>query len=154
MASATSAKITGKITATPTATAPGLEPAPPDGVSYSIQDAARLTGVTPHTLRWYDRIGLVPGLERTATGRRQFTSGHLRWVVLLRTLRTTGMPVAKLRELTEHRQRGSVEPMQKMIHGHRAQIIIVLHMLHNSLTVLDEIERELRTAPYGVGSAW
>jgi DNA-binding transcriptional MerR regulator len=147
MAGPTSAKPT----ATPTTTDPGLEPVPPDEASYSIQDAARLTGVTPHTLRWYDRIGLVPGLERTATGRRQFTTGHLRWVVLLRTLRATGMPVAKLRELTEHRQRGSVEPMQEMIHGHRAQIITVLRMLHNGLTVLEEIERELRSEPQGVG---
>ncbi|OLT22007.1 hypothetical protein BJF78_33500 [Pseudonocardia sp. CNS-139] len=122
--------------------------------SYSIQDAARLTGVTQHTLRWYDRIGLVPGLERSSTGRRQFTPDHLRWVVLLRTLRATGMPVAKLRELTEYHQKGGVEPVREVIRGHRAQIVTVMGLLHNSLTVLEEIEHELHSETYRAGSPW
>src|SRR5262245_50491195 len=92
----------------------------PDAATYSMQEAVRLTGVTPHTLRWYERIGLVPGVERRSTGQRRFTAANLRWVALLRMLRATGMPVAKLQELTAHHQEGGAEPVREVIHAHRA----------------------------------
>lgn len=127
-------------------TIPTAAPTSPrtDAASYSMQEAVRLTGVTPHTLRWYERIGLVPGVERHPTGQRRFTAANLRWVILLRMLRATGMPVAKLKELTVHHQRGGTEPVRKVIHAHRAQVLAVLNLLQHSLSVLDVIDKELR----------
>ena len=118
-------------------------PSVTDAATYSMQEAVRLTGVTPHTLRWYERIGLVPGVERRPTGQRRFTAANLRWVILLRMLRATGMPVAKLQELTARHQEGGTEPVREVIDAHRAQVLVVLSLLQHSLSVLDVIDKEL-----------
>jgi DNA-binding transcriptional MerR regulator len=125
---------------------PGLVDLPADVLpdrTVTIQDAARLTGVPPHTLRWYERVGLVPHVERCPTGRRRFTRGNLRWIVLLRALRSTGMPVATLQSLTEHHTAGEVDRAVALVRTQRAQVLAVMSQLHRSMHVLDAVESHL-----------
>ncbi len=115
--------------------------------TVSIQDAARLTGIPPHTLRWYDRVGLVPDIERCSTGRRRFTADNLEWIRILRVLRSTGMPVATLRDLTEHHHDGNPERPAGLVRMHRTQVLALMTMLHRSLELLDSVEDELVRTP-------
>jgi DNA-binding transcriptional MerR regulator len=64
--------------------------------SHTPKQAAALSGFSLDTLRYYERIGLLPRIGRTATGRRFFTEIDLKWLALLRCLRDTGMPVAEM----------------------------------------------------------
>lgn len=111
--------------------------------AVSIQDAARLTGVPPHTLRWYERVGLVPDVERCPTGRRRFTRHNLRWILVLRALRATGMPVATLQDLTAHHSAGDADRPLRLVRTHRAQVLALMSQLHRSLSVLDAVESHL-----------
>lgn len=122
------------------------------GDTVSIQDAARLTGVSPHTLRWYERVGLVRGVDRGPTGRRCYTSDHLRWIVMLRALRATGMPVATLRELTDQFFGGNGAAPVDIVRLHRASVLALMTMLHRGLHVLDHVERALH-ADHGAREA-
>jgi DNA-binding transcriptional MerR regulator len=69
----------------------------PDGADhYSISEVAALTGLSAHTLRWYERIGLMPHVGRSHTGQRRFSNRDLEWLELVGKLRLTGMPVADM----------------------------------------------------------
>lgn len=69
----------------------------PDGKDkYTISEVAALTGLTAHTLRWYERIGLMPHIDRSHTGQRRYTNRDLDWLALVGKLRLTGMPVADM----------------------------------------------------------
>lgn len=67
----------------------------------SIADAARATGTSVHTLRYYERAGLIDGVERAASGHRRYGEGDLAWIEVLRKLRATGMPIRRIRRYAE-----------------------------------------------------
>jgi DNA-binding transcriptional MerR regulator len=63
---------------------------------YAPSEAARRSGFSLDTLRYYEKIGLLSGVGRTSGGRRVFTDDDLGWLVLFRCLRDTGMPIAEM----------------------------------------------------------
>ena len=63
-----------------------------------IREVSEQTGLSIDTLRWYEREGLIPLVQRTGTGRRSYPPGALRFIRLVQALRRTGMPVADVRE--------------------------------------------------------
>jgi len=66
---------------------------PAGGVT--IAEAARRTGVSVHTLRYYERAGLVvTPIDRTSGGRRRYRELDLKWIVICTKLRATGMPIS------------------------------------------------------------
>jgi DNA-binding transcriptional MerR regulator len=64
--------------------------------TYTPSETARRTGFSLDTLRYYERIGLLSGIGRTAGGRRVFSDDDLGWLDLFRCLRDTGMPIAQM----------------------------------------------------------
>ena len=73
---------------------------PPGGLS--IAEAARRTGVSVHTLRYYERAGLVvTPIDRTAGGRRRYHGLDLKWITVCTRLRATGMPIKTIRRYAE-----------------------------------------------------
>lgn len=67
-------------------------------VSLSIAEAAEATGLTAHTLRYYERDGLLlDSVDRAASGHRRYTEQDLGWIRLVTKLRATGMPVREIR---------------------------------------------------------
>ncbi|RKN34734.1 MerR family transcriptional regulator [Micromonospora musae] len=63
---------------------------------YAPSEAARRSGFSLDTLRYYEKIGLLSDVSRTSGGRRVFTDDDLGWLVLFRCLRDTGMPIAQM----------------------------------------------------------
>jgi DNA-binding transcriptional MerR regulator len=59
------------------------------------------TGFSIDTLRYYERIGLMHEVGRSAGGRRMFSEGDLQFLHLLRCLRDTGMPIAEMRRFVD-----------------------------------------------------
>lgn len=68
---------------------------------YSPAEAAQKTGFSIDTLRYYEKIGLLDRIDRTAAGRRRFTVDDLGLLGMLRCLRDTGMPVAQMKRYAE-----------------------------------------------------
>ncbi|RKN45807.1 MerR family transcriptional regulator [Streptomyces hoynatensis] len=69
----------------------------PDGEDqYTISEVAAHTGLSVHTLRWYERIGLMQHVDRSHTGQRRYCNRDLEWLNLVGQLRLTGMAVADM----------------------------------------------------------
>lgn len=64
-----------------------------------IREVAARTGVSVHTLRYYERAGLLPRASRSAAGYRLYTADSVRRVMLVRTLRSVGFGIRELRGL-------------------------------------------------------
>ncbi|WP_326836573.1 MerR family transcriptional regulator [Amycolatopsis rhabdoformis] len=69
--------------------------------SYSPAEVTARTGFSVDTLRYYERVGLLRDVHRTAGGRRRFTEDDLRFLHLLRCLRDTHMPIAEMLRYVE-----------------------------------------------------
>ncbi|WP_020421824.1 MerR family transcriptional regulator [Amycolatopsis sp. ATCC 39116] len=75
-------------------------------MSYSIAEAARRSGLSIDTLRYYERIKLLEPPARDAAGRRAYSDDDLAWLEFLTKLRTTGMPIKMMREYAQLRGAG------------------------------------------------
>jgi DNA-binding transcriptional MerR regulator len=64
-------------------------------------EAARATGLTLDTLRYYEREGLIGPIERTAGGQRRYGPDDVAWIGLVTCLRDAGLGIADLRRFTE-----------------------------------------------------
>ena len=69
--------------------------------SISPGQAAEQSGFSIDTLRYYERIGLLDGIGRAPSGHRRFREEDLEWLGVLRCLRDTGMPIARMRQYAE-----------------------------------------------------
>jgi DNA-binding transcriptional MerR regulator len=67
----------------------------------SIADAARASGVSAYTLRYYERAGLIDGVDRADSGHRRYSDRDLAWIHTLQCLRATGMPIRTIRRYAE-----------------------------------------------------
>jgi DNA-binding transcriptional MerR regulator len=65
--------------------------------SYTIDQAAETMGISKHTLRYYEREGLLPQIGKAANGHRRYTDEDLGWVKFLQLLRGTGMPIREMK---------------------------------------------------------
>lgn len=68
---------------------------------YRAGEAAAKSGFSLDTLRYYERVGLLPPVQRDHAGRRRYTDLDLGWLGLLRCLRETGMPVADIKRFVD-----------------------------------------------------
>ena len=67
----------------------------------TIAEAAQATGISAHTLRYYERAGLLRPVERNGSGHRRYGQEDLAWIEVLTKLRRTGMPIRRMREYAE-----------------------------------------------------
>lgn len=75
-------------------------------MEYSIRQAARLSGLSEHTLRFYDREGLLPNIGRTASGVRRFSEEDIEWLGIICCLKSTGMSIKQMRRFVELSMKG------------------------------------------------
>lgn len=80
------------------------------------------TGVTAHTLRYYERAGLVRPVARSSGNQRRYSAADVEWVRFLLRLRETGMPIARMREYAALREQGpaTTEPRLRLLEAHQA----------------------------------
>jgi len=66
-------------------------------MGYSIKQVAEKVDLTAYTLRYYEKEGLLPSVERDEHGNRVFDDSDIEWITLICCLRDTGMPVAEIK---------------------------------------------------------
>ena len=114
------------------------EPGPQTGLS--IAEAARRTGVSVHTLRYYERAGLVvTSVDRTAGGRRRYHKLDLDWIIVCTRLRATGMPIRTIRRYAELVAAGPGNEKDRLalLEEHRADVLAKLAEVQESLQLID-----------------
>lgn len=112
----------------------------PDGEDkYTISEVVALTGLTAHTLRWYERIGLMPHIDRSHTGQRRYSNRDLDWLALVGKLRLTGMPVADMVRYAELVRAGDHTYTERfeLLQQTREDVLSRIAELRGTLAVLD-----------------
>ena len=106
--------------------------------TWSIGEAAEKCGLSAHTLRWYERIGLLATIERGGDGRRRFSDRDLDWLSLLIKLRATGMPVRDMQRYAELVRSGAGEAERlELLKKHRDEVRRALAAQRECLKLLD-----------------
>ncbi|MDX3005903.1 MerR family transcriptional regulator [Kribbella solani] len=106
----------------------------------SIAEAAERTGVSVHTLRYYERAGLVvTTVDRTAGGRRRYQQLDLDWIRICTRFRATGMPIRTIRQYAElvRAGRGNEKDRLELLESHRSDVLTQLAELQESLELID-----------------
>ncbi|MBN6080526.1 MerR family transcriptional regulator [Aggregatibacter actinomycetemcomitans] len=70
-------------------------------MSYTTAQAAQKMGISAHTLRFYDKEGLLPNVGRDEHGNRRFTDNDLQWLSLLQCLKNTGMSLKDIKRFAK-----------------------------------------------------
>ncbi|MER8047841.1 MerR family transcriptional regulator [Streptomyces sp. NPDC094032] len=106
---------------------------------YTISEVAALTGLSAHTLRWYERIGLMPHVDRSHTGQRRFTGRDLDWLAFVGKLRLTGMSVADMVRYAELVREGAHTHAERraLLETTRRDVLTRIAELQDTLAVLD-----------------
>jgi len=69
--------------------------------THTINDFSKFVGISPHTLRYYEKIGILPRIQRDWSGNRAFTDEDIHWINFIKCLKSTGMPIEKIRSYVE-----------------------------------------------------
>ncbi|MET8566966.1 MerR family transcriptional regulator [Streptomyces sp. NPDC004783] len=120
--------------------APPLRHPRPDGQDrYTISEVVALTGLTAHTLRWYERIGLMSTIDRSHTGQRRYSNRDLDWLDLVGKLRMTGMPVADMVRYAQLVREGESTYLDRreLLESTRRDVLTRIAELRDTLAVLD-----------------
>ncbi len=108
----------------------------------TIAEAAERAGISAHTIRYYERAGLLAPIERTDSGHRRFAAEDIEWIVVITKLRATGMPIRRIREYAELVREGDGNELERLalLESHREEV----------LRRLDEVQRNLELVDYKI----
>jgi DNA-binding transcriptional MerR regulator len=90
----------------------------------TIREVAEQTGLTAHTLRYYERIGLMAPVSRAHSGHRRYDADDLRWVELLKRLHESGMTIRRMQEFARLARGGAttVPARRALLDAHRLEV--------------------------------
>ncbi len=105
----------------------------------TITEVSRKYGVTPDTLRYYERIGLIPPVPRTKGGVRDYDAESCGWVELMRCMRSAGVQIEALIKYVELFRQGeeTIEARKAILLDQRDQIVERMAEMQRSLDRLN-----------------
>ncbi len=118
----------------------------------TIQQVAKATGLSVHTLRYYERCDLIAPIQRANNGHRRYSAQDIRWIQFLTKLRMTGMPIRQIQQyaMLLRQQPDAVQARRAILEAHRQTVVENLQALQENLAVIDwkiqhykEIEQKL-----------
>jgi DNA-binding transcriptional MerR regulator len=126
----------------------------------TIQQVAQRTGLSIHTLRYYERLGLLTSVHRLPNGHRRYDDGDLRWIDLLKCLRASAMPISEMQRFAEITRQGTATASERreLLEAHRLKVVAQFQEIQHTLAHLDtkiarlhavEIEQERDTEKVG-----
>lgn len=114
-----------------------------------ISEASAKSGLSADTIRYYEKSGLVPAVERGPDGLRRFSPENVEWLTLLYWLRKTGMPMREMQRFAAlYRQGDATIPArrevllnhEKRLHRRRADLDRCEEVLAYKIAAYEKIE--------------
>jgi DNA-binding transcriptional MerR regulator len=109
-------------------------------MSLSIAEAAARTGLTAHTLRYYERDGLMlTSVDRAVSGHRRYSDRDLTWIEMISRLRSTGMPIRDVRRYAALVRAGAGNEAERLelLKAHRERVEAQLAQVTAHLRAID-----------------
>ena len=106
----------------------------------SIGELSRQSGVSPHTLRFYELEGILKPAGRGENGHRRYVNADVLWLEFVLRLKQTGMPLAEIREYAALRAQGdeTLQTRLTMLKLHRERLVTTIEELSTCAHALDE----------------
>lgn len=106
----------------------------------TIQEVSRRYGLSADTLRYYERVGLIPPVPRTRGGARDYDGPSLGWVELIKCMRAAGVGIEALSEYCRLFQQGeeTQEARKALLEEQRRQLLERMKDMQRSLNRLNE----------------
>lgn len=107
---------------------------------FTIQQISNITGLSVHTLRYYEKIGLLNRVDRDVNGYRQYTESDISWINFLIRLRVTGMPVCEMKQFSDLRSQGdsTISLRRELLENHQKNVLEQIIELQDNLYKIEE----------------
>jgi len=120
----------------------------------TIQEVARATGLSAHTLRYYERVGLIHAIGREQNSHRRYTSDDVGWIDFLTKLRATGMSIRDMQRYAALQRRGDetltervemLKALRDKVEAHMDELNEHLKLIYYKIEIYQKIvtEKEL-----------
>lgn len=106
----------------------------------SISEVAERTGLSVHTLRYYERAGLMLApIRRASSSHRSYSAADVTWIVFLTRLRSTALPITRVKEYADLARRGDDTRADRLelLQRHRLNVLAQLNEIQASLAAID-----------------
>ncbi|MGA7782886.1 MAG: MerR family transcriptional regulator [Paraburkholderia sp.] len=110
--------------------------------ALTIGQVAAASGVSTHTLRYYEQAGLIQSVGRSEAGHRLYSPTDLDWLQFVMRLKATGMPIAGMQAFAALRAQGeaTIGPRREMLMQHRDAVLVQIAQLQTNLeAIVDKI---------------
>lgn len=106
---------------------------------YTIGEMAERSGISASALRYYDKEGLLPDVERSAGGRRMFREEDAEWLRIIECLKKTGMSVKEIKQFVGWVKEGdsTIERRLELIEKQRQTVLKQMEKLSETLETLE-----------------
>ena len=117
-------------------------------MSYSIGEISQRLDIAPSALRYYEKEGLLPFVERSDSGIRQFTDIDLEWLIIIDSLKRTGMPLKEIKDFVKmfEERDTTIARRLEIVRRHREVIQQQVAKLNEIILVLDFKEQYYQQA--------
>jgi DNA-binding transcriptional MerR regulator len=105
-------------------------------VGYSIQIMASRCGMTAHTLRYYERVGLIQPVRRGQGGQRRYSDQDEEWLKFLKSMRATHMSIREMKRYAALRWSDHADEQRKILENHRVFLETRIAELQNAQALL------------------
>lgn len=108
-------------------------------MNYSINEVSNKFGLSIHTLRYYDKEGLMPFIGRDKSGNRVFTETDLNWLTMVCCLKDTGMSIKEIKQYADWCMKGTqtIDERKAMLVNHRKQVLKQIEDIKKNLDLID-----------------
>lgn len=98
-----------------------------------------MTELSVHTLRYYEKIGLLNGVKRDINGYRQYSESDISWINFLIRLKVTGMSITDMKHFSDLRSQGesTIIARQELLEMHQNKVLKEIKKLNDNLTEID-----------------
>lgn len=105
---------------------------------YTIGEIAKYLNIPSSTLRFYDKMGLMPFVDRSESGIRLFKDSDIEWLLIIDCLKKSGMPVKNIREFIKLVEQGdaSIDKRLEMFQQQRRHVEETIASLEEQLKIL------------------
>lgn len=117
----------------------------------TIQEVSNATGLSAHTLRYYERIGLIHPINREENTRRCYTTDDIGWIDFLLKLRATGMSIKDMQRYAKLQRQGGhtlperlemLKTLRENVVAHIAEMNEHLNLIHYKIDIYSKIVEE------------
>jgi len=108
-------------------------------MEYTIGEISRMLGINSSTLRYYEKEGLLPNVNRTGSGIRKYGEQELVRLRIIDCLKKTGMPLKDIRNFIEMTQQGdsTIDARLALFEKQRRNVEQQIEQLKSTLEIID-----------------